>query len=384
MFMRGLVGLYLLIVFIPGPVLAAKEELDRTRRDLEQVRQQIESTSAELKDKKEAARKLARQLSQVDRDLRQARKKLDAARQTLVSLDQELTTQKKVVAEATSQSQDLESQVRKRLIVLYQGGETQLVKVLFSAQSPAAMAEDYDFFQRMVRKDRELLAEYRQLLDNTRQELARLDQLQSRHQETLTLRKQQESSLNGARQEKKKLLVRIRQDEEALAVLLYELEEKAARLTGLVSQLKETRSTTSSGHGTRFTKQQGSLSWPVTGPVRIGFGTGRHPELGTRYESHGIEIGVNGEVPIHAVWDGHVIFANPFRGYGNLLIIDHGEGYYSLYAQASRLTRSVGDRIERGEEIAVSGFEGAETVYFEIRKGGTPLDPMRWLAKKSR
>lgn len=381
--MCRIIVLLLLIAVLPSFVQAEKDHLDKTRYDLEQVRKQIKTTNEELKSKKEVARKLARQLNQVDKDLRLARKELGLARKKLLSFEQEIKAQKNVVVEATAQSSDLEAQVLKRLVVLYKGGETQLVKVLFSAQSPATMAEDYDFFQRMVRKDRELLNEYRMLMQKTEKELGRLDQLQKLQQETLAQRKKQESNLNGAQQEKKKLLAKVRQDEEALAVLLYELEEKATRLTGLVSKLKS-QPAPSKRHGTSFTAQQGHLSWPVTGPVRIGFGTGRHPELGTRYESHGIEIGVNGEKPIHAVWDGHVIFANPFRGYGNLLIVDHGDGYYTLYAQASRLTRAVGDRVERGEEVAISGFEGAEIVYFEIRKGGTPLDPMRWLAKKSR
>jgi septal ring factor EnvC (AmiA/AmiB activator) len=116
--------------------------------------------------------------------------------------------------------------------------------------------------------------------------------------------------------------------------------------------------------------------------VKVGFGTGRHAELGTLYESHGIEISASNDQPISAVWQGNVVFANWFKGYGNLLIVDHGSSYYTLYAQASRLAKKVGDLVQKGEIVAFSGFEGNDAVYFEIRRRGTPLDPADWLGSR--
>jgi len=372
------------VLFLVGlQASSGAEDLEKTRQDLQQLQQQIRTTSQQLTAKKKAARKLVNNLHAGEKTLRKSRAQLRKALETMKNLQGKISSQQEAVALARRQQATLEDRVKERLRVLYKGGDTQLVKVLFSAQTPAAMAEDYHYLQRMVRHDRQLLEEYRLQVQNTRKELQQLAALKTRQQQALNERKNRESDLLQAQKDRRKLLAKVRQDEEALAVLLHELEERAARLTELVRRLKEDK-TSSRGHGTRFSRQRGRLAWPVRGPVRVGFGTGRHPELGTRYDSHGIEIGVKGTKPIHSVWDGAVIFAKPFRGYGNLLIIDHGDGYYTLYAQASRLLRKVGDRVERGETIAMSGFDGADVVYFEIRKGGTPLDPLRWLARQRR
>ncbi len=79
-----------------------------------------------------------------------------------------------------------------------------------------------------------------------------------------------------------------------------------------------------------------------------------------------------------------MIFANWFKGYGNLLIIDHGDSYYSLYAQAASLAKHVGEAVATGEVVALAGYEGARRFYFEIRHSGTPLDPESWLAPRGK
>ena len=86
--------------------------------------------------------------------------------------------------------------------------------------------------------------------------------------------------------------------------------------------------------------------------------------------------------PVAAVAAGKVIFASWFKGYGNLLILDHGDSFYTLYAQTSRLLKKVGDTVAAGEQIAFSGYEGNENLYFEVREGRTPLDPTKWLVRR--
>ena len=107
------------------------------------------------------------------------------------------------------------------------------------------------------------------------------------------------------------------------------------------------------------------------------------PKLGTLYDSQGVEIEVAGNRAIRAIWGGRVIFANPFKGYGNMIIVDHGDNFYTLYAQARRLQKMVGDPVEVGELLGYSGYEYADSIYFEIRHRGTPLDPLAWLKPRT-
>jgi septal ring factor EnvC (AmiA/AmiB activator) len=83
-----------------------------------------------------------------------------------------------------------------------------------------------------------------------------------------------------------------------------------------------------------------------------------------------------------AVWKGRVLYASPLKGFGNLMIIDHGDKYYSLYAHAASFTRKTGDLVGAGDVIAFSGHEGRDALYFEIRHRGEPVDPLPWLAPR--
>jgi septal ring factor EnvC (AmiA/AmiB activator) len=116
--------------------------------------------------------------------------------------------------------------------------------------------------------------------------------------------------------------------------------------------------------------------------VRIGYGPTRHPELGTQIESNGLEIAVAPQTPVKSVWGGRVLYASPLKGFGNLMVIDHGDKYYSLYAHAAKFTRRVGDVVESGDVVALAGNEGRDVIYFEIRHRGEPVDPMQWLAPR--
>ncbi len=147
----------------------------------------------------------------------------------------------------------------------------------------------------------------------------------------------------------------MRTDEAKLAAALEELRAKAARLADLVKKLETAKTQPYTGRGADFSAQQGRLAWPVTGKVRIGFGTTRHPDLGTLIESNGLEIAVPSQTPVKSVWAGRVLYASSLKGFGNLMVIDHGDKYYTLYAHAARFTRKVGDLVGPEDVVAFSG-----------------------------
>jgi len=171
----------------------------------------------------------------------------------------------------------------------------------------------------------------------------------------------------------------VKQDAASLEKILQELRAKAARLNELVKKLETDEVQPYTGNLAGLHAQKGRLLWPVPGKLRVGFGTSRHGELGTLIESHGFDIEAAAGTPVNAAASGKVIFANSLRGYGKLIIVDHGSKFYTLYAHMARFTKQVGDPVAAAEVIAYSGYEGRDAVYFEIRQGGKPLDPGDWL-----
>jgi septal ring factor EnvC (AmiA/AmiB activator) len=257
-----------------------------------------------------------------------------------------------------------------------------VLRVLFATESPVEMAREFVYMGRIVRRDRELLQAYRRHVDELETSLRQLESLRQDQQASLSAVRSEQETLRRAVAIKGELLTKIREDSAALSGTLAEMRQRAARLTALIKKLETERPPEYTQKIELFARQRGRLPWPASGSVKIGFGTGRHPDLGTLYDSQGYEIETSQGAPISAVWPGRVIFADRFQGYGNLLIVDHGESYYTLYAQASRLLKKIGERVTRGEHIALAGFEGAEGFYFEIRHRGTPLDPAEWLSPR--
>jgi len=367
-------GLILLLAAVP-----AASELDESRRKLDDIQKRIAQTAKNLEAKQTDENSLAEDLQTVETEISRLGKQLAKQKRRLSAIEAEIGEREEAAANARRAAAASEADVRRRLAALYKAGETGLVKILFSPSSPAQMAQDYDYLGRVVRRDRELLAIYRQQLDELQAALARLTTLRQEHRAGIAALADNQKTERQALRLKEKLLQQVRHDRQSLAAALAELRERAGRLADLVKKLESQKPREYSEKTGFFASRQGRLPWPVEGTVRIGFGAGRHPELGTMYDSHGIEIATVGQKPIRAVGPGRVLFANWFKGYGNLLIIDHGDSYYSLYAQASRLSKKVDDLLVAGDILGYSGLEGSKGVYFEIRRGGTPLDPLAWL-----
>jgi septal ring factor EnvC (AmiA/AmiB activator) len=130
---------------------------------------------------------------------------------------------------------------------------------------------------------------------------------------------------------------------------------------------------------------RGRLAWPADGKVVGEFGAQVHPRFGTKTFRNGIDIEVAEGTDIKAVYPGHVVYTGWFRGYGNLIIVDHGGEYYTLYAHAAEIRVSEGDDVKQGQSIGTVGDTGSlqgPRLYFEVRHQGKPQDPSQWLRPK--
>ncbi|NJC87894.1 MAG: hypothetical protein FIB02_05080 [Desulfuromonas sp.] len=358
----------------------AGEDIDANRRELATLQKQIDETLGVLRSKRAAAGSLAADLERLERSLAQVRALAQRSDRELAELDEQLSNRQTELGQLRRQQVGTEQQLKKRLVALYKVGQVGIARALLStAGTPLELAEKYAFLARIVRHDRQLMSDYRQQATAAELALNDLQQLRERQAAVATQRRAEQEALNSAGQAKKQLLAGLRTDEAKLAAAVDELRAKAARLAELVKKLESAQTQPYTGSGVDFSAQKGRLKWPVTGKVRIGFGTTRHPELGTLIDSNGLEIAVPPQTPVKSVWAGRVLYAGPLKGFGNLMVIDHGDKYYTLYAHAARFTQKVGDLVGPGDVIAFSGHDGRDSVYFEIRYRSAPVDPSQWL-----
>ncbi len=363
-----------------SPAVAADDELDASRKRLDQIQQQIEETLKGLHSNKSQSGVLSEDLNRLDAETRRIERQFKKSEQQLSEFSERLEKQRQALLKIEDQRDQTEKKIRQRLVVLYKTGEVGLIRALLSeAESPREIAEKYAFLSRMVRHDRDLLDVYRQQSQTHQTAVTELEDLRKQQSRVVLRRSKERETLQKARKNKELLLAKVKQDAELLNSMLKGLRAKAARLNDLVKKLETDQTQPYTGNLEGLLPQKGQLVWPVPGQLRVGFGTSRHGDLGTLIESHGFDIEAAVGTPVHAAANGKVIFANSLRGYGKLIIVDHGSKYYTLYAHIARFSKQLGDAVAAAEVIAYSGYEGRDAVYFEIRQGGKPLDPAGWL-----
>ncbi|MBU6431905.1 MAG: peptidoglycan DD-metalloendopeptidase family protein, partial [Nitrospirae bacterium] len=161
-----------------------------------------------------------------------------------------------------------------------------------------------------------------------------------------------------------------------------------SRIDSLLRELEQRRRATAvrpptGGGAPRGVK--GALPWPADGSIISFFGRQKHPTFNTYVQRRGIEIKTVEGSAIHAVMPGAVVYADWLKGYGLVIILDHANGFFSLYAHASKILATVGAQVGAGQAIGETGdtgMTGENTLYFELREGAEPLDPLQWLAKR--
>ncbi|WP_374557840.1 murein hydrolase activator EnvC [Thermomonas sp.] len=390
------------------PVIAGgafAQDTKDTEKRLQRVRGELQSVAAER-------RRLEGQRGDVSRKLREADQQVGgtqrALHQTRAQMQQDEAELARLQAERARQSGDLagkRDELARLLRAAQQGGEAPPLKALL-AQDRVADAERALTYQGYLQRAQ--VSRIRQLGE----EIARLQALE----DAITQRR---SALDAAGRAQAAQLAELQRAREARARLLGEIDQqyrdRAARekalgqdakaLQGLLAQLRAAaakaareaakarqeaeRQARASGRpapkrtvvASAPALRVGGLSWPVTGNLLAAYG-GRLPD-GRR--SDGVLIAAPAGTAVKAVADGTVVFADWMTGYGNILIVDHGSGYMSLYAHNDGLLHGAGDRVRRGEAVATVGSSGGQespALYFELRRDGAPVNPSGWLTRQ--
>lgn len=370
---------WLIFILLVNPCWA---DLTSNRTQLEGIKTRIDRAETTLRNKKKSELNISRELALINKTLDQINRQISAQKMSLKTVRGDINQRQKLVADSKKSVKKIGSQLNKRLVALYKEGETGPLKILFSADSPTEMAQQYHYLSKVLQYDKELLTEYREAIHEQQEQLLELKSLSQQQSKLLEKAKQQRQVAGKGRQLQARLLKQARTEKKKLTQELTQLKKNAARLKSLISKLEKSPISTTGSVAGNFAVGRGKLGWPVSGQVVIGFGQQKDAKLGTYYESNGIEIAVPPGSPIRAVAAGKIVFADYFKGYGNLFILSHPGGYHTLYAQADRMHKKLGDQISAGDLLGYSGLGGRDSIYFEIRSNGSPVNPLTWLKRQ--
>jgi septal ring factor EnvC (AmiA/AmiB activator) len=307
---------------------------------------------------------------------------VEVSRRRVRLLDRELGVFKKRVAAAEREEAVLREALREhvhrlspRMLVMYRLTRRRPLDVLLSARDFSALVWRSRALQATMESDLELLRRVQRVATLQRQSTRELKRLQAslaaRHAfllEQARLAQEQQDALE-------ELVVSLALEADDAKRVVRELERADAQLTRMLEELEE-------GPPSGFAALKGSLPRPSAGVVEVGFGKVVNPRFNTVTLQKGVDIRAPMGTPVQAVAPGTVVYSGALRGYGNLLIIDHGGGYHTLMAHLATLEAAVGANVEAGQQVGTVGDTGSlkgAYLYFEIRKAGQAVDPAPWL-----
>jgi len=350
----------------PGPagvderLRTVRERRAALQKDLVRLRSEERSLLGEVERLELEVRLRGEELRETQLVLQRTNEQMDVTVRRARELEDSIATARPVLAA--------------RARALYKLGELSYLRMLLSVDRPSDLFRGYRFVSALARRDNQRIAGFRSdlaALAATRAELER------KTREALELRASRERTRRGLdadRRRKEKLLTEIVERKETHAAYLQELEEAEARLQQLLQGL------TADDVAVPIPVFKGSLPWPVAGRVRVPFGRRKHPRFETYTVENGIEIAAPEGTAVTAVHEGTVAFADRFRGYGLMVVLDHGGKHHTLYAHLADVRVQPGQKVATGQVLGAvgSGVEGAG-LYFEIRFQGRPEDPAEWL-----
>ena len=363
----------------------------RSDPEIEAQRRELESLKKQLDERREIGRHLKGREKSLLGQLRESEKNLQLTVRYLNALERRRKSVASSLGDATSElartAVQLESERRRlswRLREIYKRGRSADLEYLLSARSFGDLVTRTYYLARIAQEDRGhmLLTQARrgQVADTKSRLETRKRELDRLKAETDRERR----ALSQIRAERRTLLNKIRSDSKSNEQASQELERASRRIRGLIDELEKRRL---AGGGREpvlfgdFGRNKGRLPWPVTGRVARSFGQQKNPRFNTTTFNSGVDIAASFGASITAVAKGRVDYVNWLEGYGKCAIINHGGGFYTLYANASEILVSVGKDVAAGETIGRVGDTGSTigtALHFEIRKGREALNPLEW------
>jgi len=369
-----------------APVMAAQNSSDSLASA---KRQELEEVQRQAREKREAASRLKGQESQAMTQLRRTERALNITRRRLNDLrkrrehlDAQLGVTRMDLQRNLNLLSDQRQKLGRRLRAMYKYGPARELEFLLSTESFGQLLARWDYLVMVAQQDRVLLESIR----NRKEVVQTLEQRLQLHitqvQKTSKQTTNENQRLAAQAQAKQSTVKQIQTQREAYEAAAAELERTAQAIKGLLARLEQKSQV--APYTWDFARGQGSLDWPVRGEVLGHFGQERNPRFpNVVTPNNGIDISAAIGTPVRSVAKGRVDYTSEDYGtYGQMIIINHGDSYYTLYGHLSDISVKVGDEVSAGQVIGRSGDTGSlkgPILHFEVRRGAAALNPENWL-----
>jgi septal ring factor EnvC (AmiA/AmiB activator) len=378
---------FLIIVFTvisayPSPALA-----DDPKKELEIIKKKLKKEVLKVEEALKKEKSVFSELEKIDRAVKTKKSELKYYDKRLFNTSSKIDLLKKEIDLLTSKMENRRGRLKERLKILYKQQYTgSPALILVSAKDYQDLLKKSRYISFIAHYDTRLMEQYSEDIKDFHFKKKKLELLQEELEKNKAIVRRKMKEMWTERVKKDKLLASIRNERSSYEKMVKELKGSSTKLRKMIREMEKKKLKTSL-EGKEFRKLKGRLSWPVDGNVIVPFGKYKDPKFNIPVFKNGIEIKSATGDTVKSIHGGRVVYADWFKGYGQLLIMDHGKGYHSLYGHLSEIFLKTGDIIKKGTSLGSIGeprLLNVPTLYFEIRYKGKPIDPMGWLKRKTK
>lgn len=352
-----------------------RKKLQQLGKDILKLEQTIEGDSKEH-------RQLSNELKKSELAAADLNKQIRQIEQTLTSLDGELDNLKNRQATLQQSRKDQQQLIASQISAAYRLGNEESIKLLLNQEDPERVSRALKYYDYFLQARAEKIAFYLQTIEELHTVEQGIAERQASLAENRASLTEQQQKLEENRRGRGEVLARLDRQIADSQQSLVRLKTERKRLEAVLKALEQSLARLSPSSNTEpFAKRKGKLPWPVRGQLSQYFGATRTADI----TWNGWLLKAKEGTDVQAIHHGRIVFSDYLRGHGLLVIVDHGDGYMSLYAHNQVLLKVTGDWIQAGEPIAKVGNSGGQrdhALYFEIRHNGRPTNPKYWLTSK--
>jgi septal ring factor EnvC (AmiA/AmiB activator) len=356
-----------------------KKELEQVQKKLLQEKQKVKQTIKREKSTLSELERLNKILGKKQKELTDYDNRLSRTRSKIRQLENDILLMNGKIDKRASF-------LRERFKSIYKQRHGSIADMLVSAKDNQDLMKRIKYISLIAEYDRRLMSMYMREVKALNNTMETLDLMQKELEMNKRNVQKKTAELQENRRNKDKLLVSIKSERSSYEKMVKELEASSKSLREMIEKLRREKDTVPV-KGKGFSQLRGRLPWPVYGKVLLPYGKHRDPKFNVTTYRKGIEISADLGSAVLSIAEGKVVFADSFKGYGQLVIVNHGGGYHTLYGNLSEIFHTTGDIIRRRQAVGKVGESGVlseSSLYFEIRYKGKPLNPTYWLrsAKK--
>ncbi len=381
---RYVVILCVLMTLFNSPPSNGQQEISDYEKRLEEIAAQIDNLKMQIKRGERKKTSVLNQLDKIGFNKRLIKKEISLYDIQMKKANAELSSLDRKIPELRTALDKEKESIGKILTILYKYGRINFIDFIIEADDIGSLLQGNKQLVLLAQHQDQIVADYLQTLNELRAAEKKLGDKKQEVSKLILNAERKKQELEAEEKKNSALITQIEQNKTTHLKTMEELQDRAEQLQNLMKKILSSQLPSSITLIPLYEKK-GALPWPVTGRVVSRYGLQRHPRFSTITMNNGVEIAPDKNMVVKCIHPGTVAYTDHFQGYGNLIIIDHGMSYYSLYGHCSDFLVKKGDPVQADQSIAIVGDYSSlkgTTLYFEIRYKTKPLNPLQWLKRR--